>query len=83
MCILHTVLDITSFISEAFSSLFRKMPFRELKENLSESKISPFILHMYCHQEDILEECSRVFFKVFFCNLETVRSQNETVRIWK
>lgn len=35
----HALLDITGLISEAFSSLFRKMPFRDPKEHLSGSRI--------------------------------------------
>lgn len=66
------VLDITGFISEAFSSLFRKIH----SENQETVRLDPKLvssLHMYCHQENSLEECNRVFFKVFFHNVETVK----------
>ena len=67
------VLDITGFISERFSSLFGKMPLREPKQRLSGSKIS-ILLSIRIVTRNCLEECSRVFFKMFFCNLVTVKS---------
>ena len=72
MSSVQPVLDVTGFIFEAFGSLFRKIH----SENQETVRLDPKLassLHMYCHQEDSLEECNRVFFKVFFHKVENVK----------